>query len=104
MLLANLVLVKYKELEDLRNEIKDLTEKIVELAGKRIVIAKRIGVLKKSKSLTLRDPKIENELKKTVIETCRKNSINIDFGLRLLKLLINESIREERFTLEKDES
>jgi chorismate mutase len=85
-----------KELEVLRNEVKVVTEDIIKLLGKRLELTRKIGKIKASLGMAIIDPKVENELRKSVSALCKKNGVNELFGLLILDLLIKESIKEEK--------
>jgi chorismate mutase len=85
-----------EELEVLRNEVKVVTGKIIKLLGKRLELTRKIGKIKVSLGMPIIDPKVENELRKSVSSLCKKNGVNEIFGLLILNLLIKESIKEEK--------
>jgi chorismate mutase len=85
-----------EELEVLRNEVKVVTGKIIKLLGKRLELTRKIGKIKVSLGMPIIDPKVENELRKSVLPLCKKNGVNEIFGLLILDLLIKESIKEEK--------
>jgi len=84
------------DLEKLRNEIKDVTVEIMRLAGKRLLLARKVGEAKRQKDLPIEDLEVEKELKQTVLEKCQEYGIESLFGLKLLNLLIDESKRVQK--------
>lgn len=82
-------------LDDLREEIRKITVDMLRLAGKRLSLAKRIGEIKRQKSLPMEDLKAEKELKHLVLEKCRAYGVDDRFGLKLLNLLIDEAKRAQ---------
>lgn len=83
-------------LKALRNEMARLTLKIIRLSGKRAAIAKRIGEIKAQSNMPIEDPDVERELRNRIVDESIKHGINIDFSLRLLDLLLEESKRIQR--------
>jgi chorismate mutase len=73
-----------------------VTGKIIKLLGKRLQLTRKIGKIKASLGMPIIDPKVENELRKSVSSLCKKNGGNEIFGLLILNLLIKESIKEEK--------
>jgi len=91
-----------KELEALREKIAELTLEIIRLSNERLLLAKRIGEIKARNGLPLEDPLTENELRNRVIEFSKKCGISINFSLKLLKLLIEESKRVQQEVIESN--
>ena len=87
---------KESDLTILREEIKKVTAEIIRLAGERLSLAKKIGEIKYQQNLPIRDLKVERELKRLVLEKCQTYKIDYNFGLKLLNLLIDEAIKEEK--------
>jgi len=81
------------ELEKLRNEIAMITFEIFALCRKRLELARKIAAVKLKMSLPIEDLEVEKDLKQRVLNFCKKNSMNDDFCINLLSLLINESKR-----------
>lgn len=88
------------ELEVLRNKIAELTLEIIRMAGERLSLARRIGEIKAQNNMPIDDPFIENELRSKVIEYCIKHKIDVNFSLRLLNFLLEESKRVQREIVE----
>lgn len=84
------------DLRALRDEMSRLTLEIIRLAGERLTLARKIGEIKAQNNLPIEDPAVENELKIKVIDLCQKYGIDINFSLRLLELLLEESKRIQR--------
>ena len=87
---------KESDLAILREEIKKATAEIIRLVGERLSLAKKIGEIKHQQNLPIRDLKVERELKRLVLEKCQTYKIDCNFGLKLLNLLIDEAIKEEK--------
>ena len=85
----------FNELKLLRRKIRDVTEKIILFSGERIELARRTGVIKRKLGISLEDPEVENQLKKDVVRLCEDRNINVELGLKLLKLLVEEAKRTQ---------
>ena len=85
-----------QKLESLRREIRDVTKEIIRLIGRRFALVKEVERIKSSLNLKIEDPRIERELKKEVLEACTESGVERSFGLRLVKLLIEEAIRIQK--------
>ncbi len=79
------------DLDKLRNEIRDVTVDIMQLAGRRLVLARKLGAEKRRRDLPVEDLEVERELKKTVLEKCREYGIEKRFSINLLNLLIDQA-------------
>jgi len=88
-----------EELKEKRREIKDITLKILELVKRRLKLAKDIGDIKRKLDLPVEDYNVEAELKREVVDYCIREDLDPQLGLKVLSLLIQESIKMER---EKD--
>jgi len=91
-----LVIDSIEELKDLRNKITKITLEIIRLSGERMALAKKIGEIKARNNMPIEDPLIEQELRSKVIDLSQKHNINVNFSLKLLNLLIEESKRVQR--------
>ncbi len=91
-----MVIDSIEELKDLRNKITKITLEIIRLSGERMALAKKIGEIKARNNMPIEDPLIEQELRSKVIDLSQKHNINVNFSLKLLNLLIEESKRVQR--------
>lgn len=73
-----------------------LTLEIIQLAGERLALAKKIGKIKAQKNMPIEDPEIERELREKVVELSRKLNVDAGFSLKLLNLLLEESKRVQK--------
>jgi len=89
-------LSKISELEALREEVRDVTNEIIKLTGLRFSLTKEIDRIKRSMDLPVIDYKVERDLKRSVIDTCKKYNVDERFGLRLLNILIDEAVRIQK--------
>ena len=79
------------ELEKLRGDIREVTAEIMRYVKKRMEIARQIGEIKNHRGLDIVDEKTEEELRKSIMQLCAQIGLDIDVGIRLLNVLINES-------------
>jgi len=82
---------KKSSIDVLRKEMEDTTIEIMRLVGKRLSLAKKIGETKLQEGLPIEDLEVERRLRTTVAETCKAYGVNLNFGLRLLNLLVEEA-------------
>lgn len=91
-----------KELAELRNNIDEVDEKLVELLARRLDIVKEIGEFKKANSITILQIKRWNEVFRHRLATGIKQGIEKEFLVKLLELLHKESIRIQNEIMNKD--
>ncbi len=75
----------------LRNEIRDVTVEIMRLAGKRLLLARKLGEEKRRRGLPVEDLEVERELKQAVLEKCQEYGVERRFSIKLLNLLIDQA-------------
>lgn len=85
-----------EELKKLRDEIAKITMEIICLSNKRLSLARRIGEIKARNNMMIEDPAIESELRAKVVDLGKKYPIDLNFSLKILDLLIEESKRVQR--------
>ena len=90
-----------ENLDRLREETQKVTVEILRLVGERLSLAKRIGETKHKRGLPMEDQKIEEELRRVVLEKCKMCGVDSGFSLKLLKLLIEEAKRVQREAVEE---
>ncbi|MBI2126592.1 MAG: aminotransferase class I/II-fold pyridoxal phosphate-dependent enzyme [Thaumarchaeota archaeon] len=83
------------DLEDLRKEIRGITLEIFDLIAKRVKLGEEIGRVKSSLGLPLVNSAIETELRRVVRQHCAKKGIDEKFGMRVLTMLLQETIARE---------
>jgi len=89
------------ELENLRDEIREVTIEIIRLCGERLSLARKIGEIKAQRGFPIEDFEVEEGLRREIQEKCRFFGVNAQFGMRLLDLLLDESRRVQRNLVEK---
>ncbi len=80
----------------LREEIEKVTLEILELCGRRLFLARKIGEIKTEEGIPIEDLDVEERLKSKIVERCRHIGLDPKFGLRLLDILLDESKRIQR--------
>jgi len=89
-------LIEKASLEELRKEIARITLEIVRLCGERLLLAKKMGEMKARANLPIEDSRVEQELKSKVLNVCQSYDMDVNFCLKLLELLLDESKRVQR--------
>ncbi|MEM2994882.1 MAG: aminotransferase class I/II-fold pyridoxal phosphate-dependent enzyme [Candidatus Bathyarchaeia archaeon] len=89
------------DINNLRREIENVTAEIFSLVGKRFVLSREIAKAKMKMGLPVEDVDAERKLKETISEKCKSYNIDLNFGLRLLNMLVEESKRIQESLTEK---
>lgn len=85
-----------EELKVLREEVARITLEIIRLSSRRLSLVRKIGEIKARNNMPVEDPLVEDNLKARVIDLSKKYNVNVDFSLKLLNLLLEESKRVQR--------
>ncbi|MEM3673096.1 MAG: aminotransferase class I/II-fold pyridoxal phosphate-dependent enzyme [Candidatus Bathyarchaeia archaeon] len=91
------------DIDNLRKEIEEVTAEIFQLVGKRFALAKKVVEFKIKKGLPVEDVNAERKLKEIISKKCEAYGVDLDFGLRLLNLLIEESKNIQKDIIQKSE-
>ncbi len=78
-------------LGELRAEIAEVTNDIIELVGRRNELARQSGIAKTLDSLPMEDDEVEDALTRQVIAICERVGVEKGTGLKILSVLISES-------------
>ncbi len=89
-------------LAGIRSEIRRLTEEIFRLLAERMKLSREVAHLKEARGLPVEDIHVEKRLRGIVKEKSVELGIDPKLGLRLLNLLITESIGVQRSVMQKD--
>ncbi|MEM4340453.1 MAG: aminotransferase class I/II-fold pyridoxal phosphate-dependent enzyme, partial [Candidatus Nitrosocaldus sp.] len=89
------------ELDELRADIRSLTEDLVRLLSRRLEVARRIGMVKRRHGLSIVDAKAEDELRSHILGMCDTLSLDRSFVNRILNLLFAESTRVQEAMYEE---
>jgi aspartate aminotransferase len=82
-----------EEVNILRNDMKEITNQIMDLVYQRMEIAKKIGTIKTNLDLDIIDDKVELGIKSYLFNNSKYLNLDPEFSGRIVNLLINESIR-----------
>ncbi|MEO9319299.1 MAG: aminotransferase class I/II-fold pyridoxal phosphate-dependent enzyme [Nitrososphaera sp.] len=82
---------KEDELEQLRLEMKRVTEEILHKVSRRMKIAAEIGAVKAKRGLEIKDEKAEGEMRQVVNKVADEIGLERTFASRLLNILLTES-------------
>lgn len=86
-----------------RREIQRVTEEILKLTAERMRLSREVGRIKEAKRLPVEDIAVENRLRAAVKEKSLELGVDQDFALRLLNLLIAQSVDVQRDTVTKSD-
>ena len=90
-----------EELSNLRAEILDITLDIITKAHKRMKLSEQIGTIKGNLNIEIEDEKVEQEVRRSVIELSHALGVDPAFSGRLLNMLLMESIRLQQIQHKK---
>lgn len=83
------------QMAKLRTEIDSADSKLLEILGKRMQVAERIGALKKEKNIAVLQNKRWNEILHKMTQEGHSKGLSEDFILRLFKAIHQESISHQ---------
>jgi aspartate aminotransferase len=81
------------EINGLRSEIRDITEKIMYDVHKRMQISKRIGEIKSKLNVDVTDEKVEQDIRKSVSKLAKEIGMDNEFSGKLLNIILTESVK-----------
>ena len=84
-----------KELNGLRAEIDELDERLWDTIAARMDVSRRIGKWKKAHDVAPLQPKRFQQLSEQVAHFAKENGLSADFAQEVLKLLYEESLRQQ---------
>jgi aspartate aminotransferase len=93
--------VSIEKLNDLRNNIKTVTQQIISLINQRMEIAKQIGEIKSELRLGVVDDKVEQEIKNYILHSACSKGLDHEFLGRIINMLINESVTIQNYESNK---
>lgn len=85
-----------KELKDLRDQIDDLNEEIVEVIAERVNVAEKIGEYKEKNNIQVVDENREQEVKDQFKLLFRQNGLPENEAKRLADLLIQIAVKRQK--------
>ncbi|MDD2532422.1 MAG: chorismate mutase [Candidatus Methanomethylophilaceae archaeon] len=83
------------EKEKLRNEIALIDQEVIGLVSRRTSLAERIGRMKMSEGLPIKDPAVEAKVIARYRSYAEMEGLDPEDGERLAKLLIEIAIKKE---------
>ena len=86
----------YREsLENLRAQINVVDDQLIELLGKRMQVADKIGALKKEKNVAVLQSKRWNEILGNMVLEGEQKGLSEEFVLKMFKAIHQESINHQ---------
>jgi aspartate aminotransferase len=85
-----------KELDILRDKVRSVTTEIMRTAQERLELARKIGEVKSRLGIDIKDEKVEEEVRLSVISLAEEIGMSSEFALQLLNLLLAESKNVQR--------
>jgi aspartate aminotransferase len=92
----------YRDLDKLRSEMLDITLEIIFKIQKRMEISEQIGDIKRELKIDIEDEKVEQDVRKSVLELSKTIRMDPIFSGRLLNMLLLESIQLQQKQQEKN--
>ncbi len=83
-------------IEDVRGQLRNTTDKIVELLAERLDLSRKIGVEKQRRNLPVEDYAAEAELRSRVLDRCKQLGVPEDLALRVLNILVENSVEVQK--------
>lgn len=90
------ILLHGMKLDDLRKQIDEIDWQLLAHIKKRLSIVKKIAMVKKENGLPIEDKKREAEMLDKLIKDGEKLQLTSNFILRLFKVIINESKKNQK--------
>lgn len=87
--------ISHPEIESVRKEIAGIDESILHLVARRLELAERIGEIKRSNRLPIRDYTVEREVLERTREISLRTGMPPEIGEELMKLLIRSAVRTQ---------
>ena len=81
------------EINRLRSEIRDITEKIMYEVHNRMQISKRIGEIKSKLNVDVTDEKVEQDIRKSISKLAKEIGMDTEFSGKLLSIILTESVK-----------
>src|SRR5918994_7300803 len=80
-----------EELDILRDKVRGVTIQIMRAVQERIELAGKIGEVKSRLGIDIKDEKVENDIRMTVMSLAEEIGMSTEFALQLLNVLLAES-------------
>ena len=82
-------------LSDLRRQIDEIDDRLIDILSQRMAVAREIGRLKRENDMPVVQPERYNSLIKKRVETAENMNLNPDFMRRILAEIHEESVRQQ---------
>jgi aspartate aminotransferase len=90
----------HEDLDILRDKVRGVTIQIMRAVQERIELAGKIGEVKSRLGIDIKDEKVENDIRMTVMSLAEEIGMSTEFALQLLNVLLAES---EQVQVQKSE-
>ena len=81
----------HEDLDILRDKVRGVTIQIMRAVQERIELAGKIGEVKSRLGIDIKDEKVENDIRMTVMSLAEEIGMSTEFALQLLNVLLAES-------------
>ena len=88
-------------LEELRQEIDDYDEKLLDILDSRMAVSRKIGEYKKKHNITILQAVRWNEILKNMIKQARKKGLSEEFIIQIFRSIHQESINHQTKVMNK---
>ena len=82
-------------LTDLRRQIDEIDDKLMEILAQRMSVSRQIGILKKQQNMPVVQPNRYNSLIENRVERAKDLKLGTDFVTRILEEIHEESVRQQ---------
>jgi aspartate aminotransferase len=89
-----------EDLDILRDKVRGVTIQIMRAVQERMELARKIGEVKSRLGIDIKDEKVENDIRMTVMSLAEEIGMSTEFALQLLNVLLAES---EQVQVQKSE-
>jgi aspartate aminotransferase len=90
----------HEDLDILRDKVRGVTIQIMRAVQERMELARKIGEVKSRLGIDIKDEKVENDIRVTVMSLAEEIGMSTEFALQLLNVLLAES---EQVQVQKSE-
>jgi aspartate aminotransferase len=90
----------HEDLDILRDKVRGVTIQIMRAVQERMELARKIGEVKSRLGIDIKDEKVENDIRMTVMSLAEEIGMSTEFALQLLNVLLAES---EQMQVQKSE-
>ncbi|MCK5402928.1 aminotransferase class I/II-fold pyridoxal phosphate-dependent enzyme [Candidatus Bathyarchaeota archaeon] len=87
-----------KKLEEIRQVVREIDDQILQLAGNRLELVKRIGEIKRKHNLPITNLNVEAMVIDKTLDRAKAIGLNENFSKKLMNLIIAESVKTQEGT------